>query len=412
MTDSQPRRRDVRVGESFDVRELLRNAASQARERSFDEMLIVDVDAHHYESESWTELAQYIEDPVIRHQSDFGGMMKLEAQATPLLPALIGNQDMSGRVTRYRLRKLERWQDDGDQRDRVLIRRAMEMMGIDYQIVFPTPMLNLGLHPQVDIEVAVARAYARWMSDRVTGADSAIKTMLYLPFNDPAAALRIVEEFSDAPGVVGFMVTAVRYRPIHHNDYIPVYRAIEERGLPLGFHAGYTWQGERMLESLNRFISVHSLGFVVYNMVNLTNWVINGMPERFPNLNVIWIESGLSWLPFMMQRLDHAYAMRSSEAPLLKRFPSEYMREMYYTSQPLECNNLEALEMTFKMIDAPRRLLYSSDYPHWDFDVPSVIYDLPFLEEDAKRNILGETARSLFRLPAAQPMESRPVGHV
>jgi uncharacterized protein len=48
------------------------------------------------------------------------------------------------------------------------------------------------------------------------------------------------------------------------------------------------------------------------------------------------------------------------------------------------------------MIDAPNRLLYSSDYPHWDFDVPARIYDLPFLAEEDKRAILGANAMRLF----------------
>ena len=91
--------------------------------------------------------------------------------------------------------------------------------------------------------------------------------------------------------------------------------------------------------------------------------------------------------------------MRSSEAPLLTRLPSDYMRDMYYTSQPMEhTNNAEALEVTFKMIDAPNRLLYSSDYPHWDFDLPSKIWDLGFLDEADKRKILGENAAGLFAL--------------
>ncbi len=91
--------------------------------------------------------------------------------------------------------------------------------------------------------------------------------------------------------------------------------------------------------------------------------------------------------------------MRTSEAPLLKRRPSDYMREMYFSSQPMEMvNNREALEVTFKMINAPSQLLYSSDYPHWDMDLPSVIYDLPFLDEQAKRNILGGNAQRLFKL--------------
>jgi predicted TIM-barrel fold metal-dependent hydrolase len=90
--------------------------------------------------------------------------------------------------------------------------------------------------------------------------------------------------------------------------------------------------------------------------------------------------------------------MRSNEAPALKMKPSEYMQQMFYSIQPLEVTNLRALEVTFEMINARTQLLYSSDYPHWDFDLPSVIYDLPFLDEEAKRNILGENSRRVFNL--------------
>jgi predicted TIM-barrel fold metal-dependent hydrolase len=275
----------------------------------------------------------------------------------------------------------------------------MDMIGIDYQVLFPTPMLYLGLHPQVEIEVALARAYARWLGERVLAREPRIKTLLYLPFGDPDASLRMVREFGEMPGVVGFMVTAVRYRAVHENAYVPLYRELQERGLPLGFHAGYTWNGDRRMESLNSFASVHALGFVIHNLVHMTNWVMNGMPERFPDLKVIWIETGLACLPFLMQRLDHEYAMRTSEAPLLRRRPSEYLREMYFTSQPLEYTDLEALRSTFRMVNAPSQLMYSSDYPHWDFDLPSRIYDLPFLSDGDRANILGLNASRLFRLP-------------
>jgi uncharacterized protein len=50
------------------------------------------------------------------------------------------------------------------------------------------------------------------------------------------------------------------------------------------------------------------------------------------------------------------------------------------------------------MINAETQLCYSSDYPHWDTDLPSTIYDLPFLTEQAKRNILGDNALRLFNL--------------
>jgi hypothetical protein len=56
------------------------------------------------------------------------------------------------------------------------------------------------------------------------------------------------------------------------------------------------------------------------------------------------------------------------------------MREMFYSTQPMEKPDDPAIrEATFRMINAGARLVWSSDYPHLDFDPPSVIYDLPFL---------------------------------
>jgi uncharacterized protein len=75
------------------------------------------------------------------------------------------------------------------------------------------------------------------------------------------------------------------------------------------------------------------------------------------------------------------------------------MREMFYSSQPMEqVHNREAHELTFKMINAETQLMYASDYPHWDMDLPSTIYDLPFVSEQGKRNILGGNAKRVFNL--------------
>ena len=389
-------RRRVRAGAPIDTDEVLRKAAEQAASRGFHEMLICDADAHHYEGEAWSEIAAFIEDDVLRRQAFGTGVSKL-ASSNALVPSQQSDSDLSGRIPRYGTRVVEKG-DGSRPRDAVLTRRAMDAMGIDYTILFPGPMLGLGLHPMVDVEVAVARAYARWITEVVCPADSGIKTMLYLPFNHPAQSLRLVEEFADRRGVVGFLVTSVRYKAIHDDAYMPLYAAIERSGLPLGVHGSFNYH-DRSLELLNRFISVHALGFPFFTMIHLTNWIINGMPERFPGLKTVWIEGGLAYLPFLMQRLDHEYMMRSSEAPLLRKPPSEYIRECYFTSQPLEVptHSLEPLKVAFDLINAETQLLFASDYPHWDFDLPSRVYDLPFLSDEAKRRILGKNAMELFR---------------
>lgn len=378
--------------DNFDSEQHLANAKRQAVSRGYDDFLIVDVDSHHYETEAFSEIAEYIDDPVLRLEAKYQGM------ARGGITSIDGSyQEMTGRVTRYPMRRREKTPPT-IHRDITLMRRWMDSMGVDMACMFPTPMLNIATCPRVDVETALARAYNRWLCDNVLSEEPRLTSMLYLPFNDPDACLRMVEEFGDRNGVIGFMVTATHYKANNDNAYMKTYAALQERNLPLGFHAAYTW-GDKSTALMNRFISVHALGFVWHNMVHMTNWIVNGMPERFPGLKTLWIESGLAWVPFLMQRLDNEFMMRSSDAPLLKRKPSEYMREMFYTSQPMEMvDNAEALELTFKMMKAESQLLYSSDYPHWDMDLPSTIYDLPFLDEIAKRAILGGNAQSLFSL--------------
>ncbi len=310
-------------------------------------------------------------------------------------------QDVFGRIP-HQAELAEYVEKTDEHRDLTLVRRAMDSMGIKMQIVFPQPMLEMGLHPEPDIATAMTFAYNRWFTETILPREERVKTLLSLPFHDPDACLKMIAEFGETRGVVGFMISSQRHEGVHKNAYMRVYRELEERGLPLAFHAGPTW-GDTMTSTMNRFLSAHAMSFVTCNMTHLTNWVINGLPERFPKLKLIWIESGLAWVPFMMQRLDHEYLMRQSDAPLLKRLPSEYIAEMYFTSQPLEVTMPHMLEATFKAVHAETQLMYSSDWPHWDFDVPGQIAGLPFLSEQAKRNILGETARKVVSPLVAWP---------
>ena len=313
-------------------------------------------------------------------------------------------QDVGGRIP-HQQRQAEPT-PPGLHRQVQLTQRAMDAMGIDHMVIFPTPMLSLGMHPQVDVEVALAQAYNRWLVEKILPQDPRQVALLYLPFNDPDACVECVEEFAGKPGVVGFTVTSTRHKPVWHNSYMRLYAALQDTGMPLGFHAGFTW-ADPSFAQINRFIGMHALSFAHFNMVHMTNWVLNGIPERFPKLKVIWIESGLAWIPFIMQRLDSEYMMRTSECPLLKRRPSEYMQEMYYTSQPLERSNMKLTQATFEAIHADTQLLYASDWPHWDFDAPSSITKLPFLNEQSKRNILGLSAAKLFGLEVPRAQDRR-----
>ena len=84
-------------------------------------------------------------------------------------------------------------------------------MSVDYSCLFPTGMLNIGMHPQKEMEVELCWAYNRWLTEKVLPeSDNRFFSMLCLPFTDPDASLRQVETFGDRKHVGGFMVTTVR----------------------------------------------------------------------------------------------------------------------------------------------------------------------------------------------------------
>ena len=110
------------------------------------------------------------------------------------------------------------------------------------------------------------------------------------------------------------------------------------------------------------------------------------------------IEGGFAWVPHVMWRLDKNWKALRSECPWLTRPPSEIIREHFRLStQPIEEPDNDAhLLQLFAMMDAEHTLMFSSDYPHWDFDSPTQAF--PRLPPELKRRIFVENARELYGL--------------
>ena len=177
--------------EQFDTRRLLSHAQQQAEDRKYEDFMIIDVDSHHYETGSYKEIFDYIDDPVMRDNFKFSKGQTLHPRSTG------GYQEMAGRITRYQHRATEQ-APGAPHRDIGLTRKWMDSIGVDVACIFPTPMLGLGLNPVIEVEVQYARAYNRWLTERILAEEPRMVSMLYLPMNDPVAALKMVEEFAAA----------------------------------------------------------------------------------------------------------------------------------------------------------------------------------------------------------------------
>ena len=160
-------------------------------------------------------------------------------------------------------------------------------------------------------------------------------------------------------------------RAAGNRRYWPIYAAAERHGLPVGMHVfgsgghpytGTGWPSYYVEEGAGHSTSCQTV---------VTSLVIEGVFERFPRLKVVIVEGGFAWLPPLAWRLDKLFERMRSEVPHLKRRPSEYIREhVWVTTQPMEEPDDRRQLLDVMEWIGWDRLLFASDYPHWDFDDP------------------------------------------
>ena len=133
----------------------------------------------------------------------------------------------------------------------------------------------------------------------------------------------------------------------------------------------------------------------------VTSLVMEGVFRRFPKLRIALVESGFVWVPSLCWRLDRLWERMRDEVPHLKRPPSEYIRQnIWYTTQPIEePANPEHLRETIDWIGWDR-LMFSTDYPHWDYDDPTYAFKFQMTAQQREALFYGNAAQ-VYRLRIA-----------
>src|ERR1700755_2491445 len=185
-----------------DTRDILAHATRQAE--NHEDYFLVDMDAHVSETSFWPEILALIDNDVIRQMGQANAARPGNENHSLLnhQPGLL-QQALSGRVP-HQQGLLEATEKGASHRFVQLARRAMDALGLDYQIVFPTPMLTLGMHPQDEIEAALGQAYNKWLVETILPQDNRLKGLLYLPFNTPEACVGGVEEYAGGGSTPGY----------------------------------------------------------------------------------------------------------------------------------------------------------------------------------------------------------------
>jgi len=223
----------------------------------------------------------------------------------------------------------------------------------------------------LEFGAAAATAINDWQLEVWARPEPRLKASVVVTQENPVAAIAEIERRASDRRFAQVNVSPRGTEPLGRQRYRPIYEAAVAAGLPIGVHVGGygghapTGSGWPSYYSEEHHSNAHTM------QAQLTSLIIEGVPERFPTLKFIFIEGGFGWVPAMAWRLDKHWPHFRDEVPHVRRPPSEYVREhFWFTTQPIEePDNPHDLRAVMDWIGWDR-ILFSSDYPHWDFDDP------------------------------------------
>jgi predicted TIM-barrel fold metal-dependent hydrolase len=282
-----------------------------------------------------------------------------------------------------------------------MLEHLVEPYNLDYALLCSDSIIGMSGYADSDHVAAVCRAYNDYLIAEWLPVSPKFKGYLCIGTQDPLEAAREIDRVGPHPDIVAVSVIGGSRMPYGQRFFHPIYEACERNGLPLVIHPGAegagTFNPPTAVGYVSNYLQWHTCLPQTF-MAHLVSFVCEGVFEKYPGLKVVFCEGGVTWLPPLLWRLDKNFKALRSSTPWLKRMPSEYVRDhCFMTTQPIEePDDYKHLEAMFNMFDAENMLLFSSDYPHWDFDDPTKI--LQRLPVEKKKKIFSENARQLFKL--------------
>src|SRR5262249_28100312 len=273
----------------------------------------------------------------------------------------------------------------------------LDVEGIDLAFLYPTSALRIGEIREPEYQGALCHAYNRFISDWCKAAPQRLKGVAIVPYLDPTEATRELDHAVSELGLVGLMFpTFIPGRNVADPFFWPIYEEAERLGIPVSMHASGSETGD--LYRFNNFLAVHTWTHAPEQMISVISVVYGGIFEKFQRLRVGFMESGAGWLPFFMEPIDAQFYKPPPVAPPHHSTPTEYMTcgRAYFACEPEEKTIPYVIEWV-----GEDRILYASDYPHWDSEWPHTVQTLMTrddLSRQQKAKILGGNALAFYGL--------------
>ena len=179
----------------------------------------------------------------------------------------------------------------------------------------------------------------------------------------------------------------------------PLFQTAARLNVPLTVHGGSS--AGLGLDLYDSFIKILVMEHAVAQQIHFTSYILDGAPVRFPTLKMAFLEAGVGWVPYLMERLDEKCEKLPQQAPLLAHEPSHYVKNgpIYFS-----CELEEKILPYVVGLGLEEKIMYPSDYPHERPALEEFLADIPRfrarkdLSEENKKLILRDNCIDFYSL--------------
>jgi uncharacterized protein len=283
--------------------------------------------------------------------------------------------------------------------DLTLMRRQhLDANGVEYGMLM---QLSRGGMEERNLEFAAALSQAinDWQLATFVEPEPRLRAGIVVPQEDAAFAVSEIERRAADPRFAQILISPRASDPLGHRRYWPIYEVAQRCNRPIALHVqGYSGGHASTGSGWPTYYMQEHYAASGNMQTTMTSLIFEGVFERFPKLKVVLIEGGFAWAPALGWRMDKHWQRMRREVPDVKRPPSEYVREhFWFTTQPIEePDDPQHLADIIGWLGWDR-LMFSTDYPHWDFDHPQHVFKFA-LTEAHKAKVFRDNAKALYGL--------------
>ncbi|HTT36353.1 MAG TPA: amidohydrolase family protein [Burkholderiales bacterium] len=282
----------------------------------------------------------------------------------------------------------------------------MDRDGVDATVMYG-PIVPL-LIKDPELRKVCYRAYNDWLAEFCATAPARLIGVGLIPVNDAESAAAEVRHLKRIGLRTGMLLAARVQTPLWDAMWEPLWAAAAEAAIPIGFHLGgglrtVTYSGPKAADPGNMGVRVATSPLQIDEA--LAAVIFSGALERYPGLKIVLAETGIGWLPYMLERMDDTYRKfldapdfwRGHSRLALTMAPSAYFRRQIWATFQTDHAGLRLLDVL-----GEDRVMWASDYPHADSTWPeskrAIEDNFKGVAPSARRRILCENARQLYGL--------------